>query len=141
MITILIIGGVFIYSSRQGEKIILNNDIKVNSDSTIISEDVIRTSASSSNVSVVDGFQIIELQVKGGYSPRKSVAQAGIPTIIRFNTSSTFDCSLSVRIPSINFNKILPQTGSTDVDIKTPSVGLFRGSCGMGMYPFEVDFQ
>ncbi len=94
-----------------------------------------------SNVSIIDGKQIIEIDAKGGYLPRKSVAQAGIPTIIRFNTSATFDCSASVRIPSKNISQILPQTGATDIDIGTPTAGPLEGSCGMGMYPFEVEFQ
>jgi len=97
--------------------------------------------SSKDNVTIVDGQQIIELQAKGGYQPRKSIAKAGMPTIIRFKTNGTFDCSSSVRIPSMNISKYLPQTGSTDIDIGSQKVGLFRGSCGMGMYPFEVDFQ
>jgi len=93
------------------------------------------------NVSIVDGNQIIEIDAKGGYLPRKSVAKAGVPTIIRFNTTATFDCSSSVRIPSMNISKILPQTGSTDIDVGTPVPGPLEGSCGMGMYPFEVVFE
>lgn len=94
-----------------------------------------------SNVSVVDGKQIIEIDAKGGYLPRKSVAQAGVPTVIRFNTRATFDCSASVRIPSLKISEILPQTGSTDIDVGTPIPGPLQGSCGMGMYPFEVEFR
>jgi plastocyanin domain-containing protein len=71
------------------------------------------------NVSVVDGKQFIEISAKGGYLPRKSVAQAGIPTIIRFKTRGTFDCSSSIRIPSMNISKVLPNTGSTDIDLGT----------------------
>ncbi|MFA7252586.1 MAG: cupredoxin domain-containing protein [Candidatus Paceibacterota bacterium] len=93
------------------------------------------------NVSIVNGQQIIELNAKGGYQPRKSVAKAGLSTTIRFNTRGTFDCSSSVRIPSLNISKFLPQTGSTDIDIGVQSAGIFKGSCGMGMYPFEIDFQ
>ena len=92
------------------------------------------------NVSIVDGKQIIEIRAKGGYQPRKSVAKAGIPTIIRFNTNGTFDCSSSVRIPSMNISKMLPQSGSTDIDIGNGKLGTLKGSCGMGMYPFEVEF-
>ena len=69
------------------------------------------TKAAVNNVSVVDGKQIIEINAKGGYIPRKSTAKAGIPTILRFNTSGTFDCSSSVRIPSMNISKVLPQSG------------------------------
>lgn len=96
---------------------------------------------STPNVYIKEGIQIIELKAKGGYGPAISVAQANIPTIIKFDTNNTFDCSLSVRIPSENINKFLPQTGSTDINIGTQPAGTFRGSCGMGMYPFEVEFK
>ena len=95
----------------------------------------------ANHVSIVDGKQIIEISAKSGYQPRKSIAKAGIPTIIRFNTKGTFDCSSSVRIPSMNISKSLPQSGSTDIDIGDGKLGTLQGSCGMGMYPFEVEFQ
>jgi plastocyanin domain-containing protein len=97
--------------------------------------------ADAKNVSIVDGKQIIEISAKGGYQPRKSIAKAGIPTIIRFDTKGTFDCSSAVRIPSMNISKNLPQTGTTDIDIGTQKVATLQGTCGMGMYPFEVEFQ
>lgn len=97
--------------------------------------------ASVDNVSIVDGKQIIEIRAKGGYSPRLTSAQAGIPTIVRFTTNGSFDCSSAVRIPSLNLSTTLPQTGSTDMDIGTPQTGPLLGSCGMGMYRFQIDFE
>lgn len=93
------------------------------------------------NVTVVDGKQIIEIRARGGYFPRESVAKAGLPTILRFDTNGTFDCSSSVRIPSMNISKLLPQTGTTDIDLGSPVASRLQGTCGMGMYPFEIDFQ
>ena len=93
------------------------------------------------NVRVVDGKQIINIHVKGGYQPTKSVAKIGIPTVLRFETGGTFDCSASIRIPSMNIGKILPPSGTTDIDLGTPEITTLQGTCGMGMYPFEVDFQ
>ena len=93
------------------------------------------------NVSIVDGKQIIEIKAKGGYSPRVSVAKANMPTVLRFDTKGTFDCSASIRIPSMNVSKILPNSGSTDVDLGNPKLGTLQGTCGMGMYPFEINFQ
>lgn len=93
------------------------------------------------NVSVVDGKQIIEIKAKGGYTPRVSTAKAGIPTILRFDTNGTFDCSASVRIPNMNISEVLPNSGSKDIDLGTPKVGTLQGSCGMGMYPFQINFQ
>jgi len=95
----------------------------------------------ANNVRMVDGTQIIEIRAKGGYLPRKSIAKAGIPTIVRFDTNGTFDCSSSVRIPSMNISQILPQSGTTDIDIGTQQVATLQGTCGMGMYPFEIEFQ
>ncbi|MFA6355336.1 MAG: cupredoxin domain-containing protein [Candidatus Paceibacterota bacterium] len=95
----------------------------------------------ANNVSIIENKQIIEIQAKGGYQPRKSIAKAGIPTILRMNTSGTFDCSSSVRIPSMNIFKNLPQSGVTDIELGIQPIGILDGTCGMGMYPFEIEFQ
>lgn len=92
------------------------------------------------NVTVENGLQIITIDVKAGYSPKKSIAKAGIPTVIRLNTNGTFDCSSSIRIPSLGINQILPQTGATDIDAGTQQVSVLNGTCGMGMYSFEINF-
>ena len=93
------------------------------------------------NVSIVDGKQIIEINTKGGYSPTLSEAKAGMPTILRFKTNGTFDCSSSVRLPSMNISKILPNTGTTDIDLGMQKLGTLSGTCGMGMYKFVVNFK
>jgi len=85
--------------------------------------------------------QIIEITAKGGYNPRVSTAKAGIPTILRINTNGTFDCSSSIRIPSLGISKYLPQSGVTDIDLGINQTGTLYGSCGMGMYPFQINFE
>jgi len=116
-----------------GAFIFTNNNIQVGGNASPL--------VPAQNVTVVDGKQIIEIEARGGYSPRKSTAKAGTSTILRFKTSGTFDCSSSIRIPSLNISKILPQSGTTDIDIGSQNLGVLQGSCGMGMYPFEIDFQ
>ena len=120
IIAIVLIGGAFMLANNNGGASSLVN---------------------ANNVSIVDGKQIIKITARGGYQPRNSVAKAGVPTVIRFETNRTFDCSSSVRIPSMNVFKSLPQTGTTDIDVGTQSVGKLVGSCGMGMYPFSVEFK
>lgn len=93
------------------------------------------------NVSIVDGKQIVEVYAKGGYSPRKSIAKAGMPTILRFNTNGTYDCSSSVRIPSMGISTFLPPSGATDIDLGSPLAPTLQVVCGMGMYSFEIEFQ
>ena len=108
--------------------------VNINDLSNTVKEDPIN------NVNIVDGKQIIEIIAKGGYSPRKNVAKAGIPTILRFNTNSTFDCSSAVYIPSLKINENLPASGLTDIDIGIQEISTLRVTCGMGMYSFTVSF-
>lgn len=100
-----------------------------------------KTEQAIQNVSVVEDKQIIDIRVKGGYSPKVTTAKADIPTIIRFNTNGTFDCSSYIRIPSLGINETLPNTGAKEVNIGTPNVGILSGSCGMGMYSFQIKFE
>ena len=93
------------------------------------------------NVTIENGQQIIDITAKGGYTPRTSSAKAGIPTILRFHTSGTFDCSSYIRIPSLGISKNLPSTGIIDVPVTNPQAGPLIGMCGMGMYPFQINFQ
>jgi plastocyanin domain-containing protein len=93
------------------------------------------------NVSVVDGKQIIELRAKGGFSPVHSLAKANLPTILRINTNGTFDCSSVLRIPKLNISENLPMSGSTDIEIGIQKTGILQGTCGMGMYPFDIKFE
>ena len=97
--------------------------------------------ANAANVTIVDGQQIITINAKGGYSPASTVAQAGLPTILRMDTSSTFDCSSSLRIPSLGIKKPLPANGATDISLGTPDVGTINASCSMGMYNFNLAFK
>lgn len=100
-----------------------------------------KSPVNANNVSVVGGKQIIDLTARGGYSPEKSIAKAGVPTTLRFTTNGNYDCSSSVRIPSQNISKNLEISGTTEIDLGSPKAGVMYGSCGMGMYPFEIDFE
>lgn len=97
--------------------------------------------ASANNVTVADNVQTIEIKAKGGYWPRKSVAKAGIPTVLRVNTTGTYDCSAALRVPSLSISKMLPPNGTSDIALGSPEAGKLRGTCGMGMYNFEIQFQ
>ena len=119
-----------------GALVLLNADSFKSNSSTQTTSTV-----SNNNVNMEDGKQIIVLTAKGGYTPRRSVAKAGVPTVLRVDTNGTFDCSSAIRIPELKLSKNLPPTGKTDIDLGTPKAGLFAGTCGMGMYPFEIDFQ
>ena len=94
------------------------------------------------NVTVENGKQIVTISAKGGYLTRISEAKADMPTTLRVDTNGTFDCSASLNIPSMNYQKNLPATGVTDIEIPAQKAGsTFEGLCGMGMYRFEIAFK
>ncbi|MBI3418885.1 MAG: cupredoxin domain-containing protein [Proteobacteria bacterium] len=97
---------------------------------------------SDNNVHMENGKQIVEITVKGGYSPKTMSAKAGVPTIIRFITNDTFDCSSTVVIPSLHSRTHLPLNGSTEVELPAQQPGTeLTGMCGMGMYNFSIKFS
>ncbi len=112
---------------------------KGDTNSNTSSQAILETS--DNNVSIKDGKQVIEILAKGGYSPKKSIAKSGIPTVIKFKTNGTYDCSSSVNLPSLKISKNLPGTGETEIDIGSQEAGKLAGTCSMGMYFFEVEFQ
>jgi len=99
-------------------------------------------SESVQNVEIKDGVQYVTIDAKGGYSPRLSTAKAGIPTKLIVKTDGTYDCSSSLVVRAVGFQKLLPQTGETEIDLGIPEAGVpIEGVCGMGMYSFNVNFQ
>lgn len=96
---------------------------------------------SAQNVEIKDGIQYVTIAAKAGYSPKVSTAKAGIPTKLIVKTNGTYDCSASLVIRSIGYQKILAQTEEEIIDIGTPKVEQpLQGVCGMGMYNFIVNF-
>ena len=93
------------------------------------------------NVEIKNGIQYITLNARGGYFPNVSSAKADIRTKLIMKTSGAYDCSASLVIRSIGFQKILPQTGETEIDLGKPEAGKsIQGVCGMGMYSFLINF-
>ncbi len=96
----------------------------------------------SSNVSMVDGKQVIRIDAKGGYAPRMTIAHANVPTTLLVKTNGTFDCSSGVSIPSLGFRTTLPSSGDTPIEIPPQSAGkTITAVCSMGMYNFTVSFR
>lgn len=133
LVVIAIAVNIFIFSRKD------NSDGDQNSSASYTP---VNTPSSPSNVSVVDGKQIITITAKGGYSPRTTKAKAGMPTVINMKTQGTFDCSIALSIPSVGYQNNLPPTGETMIDIPTQEKGsVIKGTCSMGMYNFAIQFE
>ncbi len=95
--------------------------------------------AQSQNVEIRDGVQYVTVTAKGGYSPRVTEIKGGLPTKLVVKTDGTYDCSASLVIRSVGFQKILQPTGEEVIDLGTPKSGdKVQGVCGMGMYNFQI---
>lgn len=113
---------------------------------TIIVGVVVLTRDSNNSVAqkaeVANGTQVITVTAKGGYSPRKTSARANMPAILKVKTQGTFDCSSALTIPAIGYNKTLPASGETSIDIPAQKPGTtIEGFCAMGMYYFDISFN
>ncbi len=94
------------------------------------------------DIKIENGIQYVTISARGGYFPRISEAQGGIPTKLVVKTENTYDCSSALVIKSLNYRSILPQNGATEIDLGTPKSGdAFQGTCSMGMYSFTVKFK
>lgn len=91
---------------------------------------------------LVEGKQIVDISAKGGYSPRVIMAKAGVPTTLRIKTNATFDCSASVVIPKLSYQKIFQPTETEEIAISAEQArGTLQGLCSMGMYNFQIKFE
>lgn len=94
------------------------------------------------NVYMENEKQIVTIDAKGKYSPRSTLAKADIPTVLRMRTDGTFDCTTAFTIPALNYEKNLPPSGMTDIEVPPQKIGAtLRGLCAMGMYSFQVQFH
>lgn len=96
---------------------------------------------SAQNIEIKDGVQYVTILARGGYSPKVSNAQANMPTKLLVKTNGTYDCSSSLVIKSIGYQKILSHTGEEIIDLGTPQKGTLQGLCSMGMYNFAINFN
>ncbi len=130
IIAFLILGGAFYYTSKTPSSSPTGSSKKQVSNTSV------------ENSTIKDGVQYITVSAQGGYSPKQSMAKAGVPTKLVVKTNGTYDCSSSLVIRSLNYRSMLPNTGETVIDAGTPKAGeTLQGVCGMGMYSFAVNFN
>lgn len=95
--------------------------------------------AETENTEIIEGVQYVTISAKGGYSPRVSEIQSGLPTKLIVKTNGTYDCSAALVVRSAGFQKILEPTGEEIIDLGTLKSGeKIQGVCGMGMYSFQL---
>ena len=98
-------------------------------------------SGGSEPVAAADGELVLYVQNEG-YFPRTLKAPAGKDFRLNLVTDQTYSCSRDFVIPALDFYRLLPDTGTVQVDIPAQAKGstLFF-TCSMGMYTGQIMFE
>ncbi len=103
------------------------------------------TSSSETSTTVVreeNGTQYIHILAQGGYKPDQITAKGNLPTILEVETNGTYDCSSALTIPKLGYEKFLPPTGITTIEIpKNLTTNSLDILCSMGMFSATIKFS
>lgn len=105
--------------------------------------DVPQAASQDNTASAVPLSNVLKINVvNSGYQPSLLKAPAGQPIQLVLSTKNTQSCSRAFMIPALGYQKVLPATGETSVDIPAQSAGTtLRFTCSMGMYTGVIRFQ
>ncbi len=82
-----------------------------------------------------DSSQVTTLNVtNSGYSPKNITLKKGVPVTLNLVTNNVESCARSFTIPSLNIEKLLPETGTSTIEFVPQETGLLAFACSMGMY-------
>ncbi len=128
LITVLVVvGGIFLMKMNRPD----------NSSSTDSSN-----TGWASNVVVTNGKQQITISAGNGYFPKMTIAKADIPTTLIMQWKNAYGCESAVRIPQLAYTKNLEANESDTITIPAQKAwSTINGTCGMGMYNFQIMFE
>ncbi|GED93841.1 copper-binding protein [Lentilactobacillus buchneri subsp. silagei] len=86
------------------------------------------------NAKVNDDQQVVDVEVKGGYSPEVVVLKQGVPATLNFTRTDSSSCLDRVVFSDFGINQALPQNQKESVEIDTSQSGEFQWACGMDMF-------
>ncbi len=81
-----------------------------------------------------DGFQEVEITVKGRYHPDTVVVKSGVPVRLLFNRQEDAPCSERVIFSAFQQERWLPPFVTTPVEFIPTRAGDFLFTCAQGMY-------
>lgn len=85
-------------------------------------------------VEVVDGVQVVQIRVDGGYSPDLiEGVRPGMPVRFLFDRREGGECTSRVVMPDFKVNAALPAFRTTAVEFTPAVAGEYRFACGMNM--------
>lgn len=96
---------------------------------------VIVGDGAKSSAVVNGGKQEVTINVTSrGYQTNINTLKVGVPVKLTLITNNVLSCARAFTIPALNFSKVLPVTGTTEVEFTPKTIGLLTYTCSMGMY-------
>ena len=77
--------------------------------------------------------QVVDITVRGGYSPNLIRVTAGQPVRLRFDRQENSDCTARVVFPDLRTSASLAAFGTTTLDLDIDEPGEYGWACGMNM--------
>jgi plastocyanin len=87
----------------------------------------------ATHAQIQDGRQVVDITVKGGYSPSLIRVQAGTPVQLRFHRQENSDCTARVVFPDLRKSASLAAFGTTTMDLAIDQPGEYGWACGTNM--------
>ncbi len=87
----------------------------------------------TTEAAVGDGIQEVRVTVRGGYSPNRIRAQAGLPLRLVFDRQESGDCTSRVVFPDFGASAELPAFGEASLELTPKVPGEYGFACGMNM--------
>jgi len=78
---------------------------------------------------------VVNIEVSNfGYKADVNTLKVGVPVKLLLVTKNVQSCARSFVIPSLNYSKVLPLNGVTEINFTPEVVGILTYTCSMGMY-------
>ncbi|MHB1773113.1 MAG: heavy metal translocating P-type ATPase [Acidimicrobiales bacterium] len=87
----------------------------------------------TTEAAVSGGVQEVRVTVRGGYSPSRIRARAGVPLRLVFDRQESGDCTSRVVFPDFGASADLPAFGEASLDLTPTTPGEYGFACGMNM--------
>jgi len=87
----------------------------------------------AAEAAVSAGVQEVRITVRGGYSPNRIRARAGVPLRLVFNRQESGDCTSRVVFPDFGASADLPAFGEASLEFTPSTPGEYGFACGMNM--------
>ncbi len=99
-----------------------------------------RTATQAQTGTMVAGAQVFDINVlQTGYNPDAVKAKVGQPLVLNLKTNGISGCTSVFKMPKMGISKVLPPTGTTQVQITPDKPGMLVWTCGMGMYTGGIE--